>query len=389
MATVLFWVAIGLTGYAYVGYLAVVWALGRLFAKPVRQRPTTPTVTVLLAVHNEETRIGRKIENCLALDYPPDRLSLVVVSDGSTDRTLAIVREYVARFPGRVHLVTVPTRRGKAHALNVGTELAGGEILLLADVRQELEPGVARMLSRNFADPAVGAVSGELVLLEATAPGPARGLGLYWHYEKTIRQAESRFASCIGYTGAISAIRRSLVSPLPEHTLLDDLVAPLRVIARGYRVVFEPAARAVDWVSDASGHEFARKVRTLAGVLQTFAQLGALVGPMGPVTWWQFVSHKLLRLVVPYALVVALLANLALDGPVYRALLAGQLLVYGAGILGLLVRHPAFRWRIPAAAATFLMLNGAAVLGALFYLSGRQLDLWRVTPHRVAQPDPT
>lgn len=215
-------------------------------------------------------------------------------------------------------------------------------------------------------------------LPERKAPERPEGLGLYWRYEKAVRRAESRFGSTVVYTGAVSAVRRSLFAPLPEDTLVDDLVTPLRVIRQGYRVIFEPEARAVDWISPVPGHEFARKVRTLAGLMQTTVNLHQFVGPLSPWAWWQFVSHKALRLVVPYALVSALLSSALLEGAFYRMALIVQILIYGLGIVGFLGQERGTRWRrIMATPRTFLMLNVAAVAGVLQYLTGRRLSLWQ------------
>jgi cellulose synthase/poly-beta-1,6-N-acetylglucosamine synthase-like glycosyltransferase len=166
---IIFWGAIGVVIYTYLGYPAIVWLLGYLFPQPVHTAPVTPTITVLIAAYNEEKRIADKLESCLSLVYPPDRLNILIVSDGSTDRTVAIVESYVARYPERVSLIALPSRRGKAHALNVGAAHASGEILLLADVRQRFDRLVAQALARNFADTTVGAVSGELLLAEEEA----------------------------------------------------------------------------------------------------------------------------------------------------------------------------------------------------------------------------
>jgi len=162
----IFWGAVAVVLYTYLGYPAIMWLLGYLFPQPVHTAPVTPTITVLIAAYNEEKRIAAKIESCLNLMYPPDRLNILIVSDGSTDRTVAIVESYVARYAHRVSLIALPTRRGKAHALNVGAAHASGEILLLADVRQRFDRLGAQALARNFADAEVGAVSGELLLVE-------------------------------------------------------------------------------------------------------------------------------------------------------------------------------------------------------------------------------
>lgn len=169
LSEIIFWSAVAVVIYTYLGYPALVWMLGYLSPQPVHTAPVTPTITVLIAAYNEEKHIADKIDGCLTLAYPPDRLNILIVSDGSTDCTVATVESYVARYPDRVSLIALPAHRGKAHALNVGAAQASGEILLLADVRQHFDRLVAQALARNFADNAVGAVSGELVLVEARA----------------------------------------------------------------------------------------------------------------------------------------------------------------------------------------------------------------------------
>jgi biofilm PGA synthesis N-glycosyltransferase PgaC len=166
---VIFWTAAALVVYTYVGYPILVWALGRWRPRPVHAAPVLPTITVLIAAHNEEARLAEKLDNCLQLTYPPDRLNILVVSDGSTDRTVDIAASYAARYPQRVSVVVLPVHRGKAAALNIGAAHASGEILLLADVRQRFDPLAAQALARNFADATVGAVSGELLLIEESA----------------------------------------------------------------------------------------------------------------------------------------------------------------------------------------------------------------------------
>jgi biofilm PGA synthesis N-glycosyltransferase PgaC len=216
-------------------------------------------------------------------------------------------------------------------------------------------------------------------------PEQSEGLGLYWRYEKAVRRAESRFGSTVVYTGAVSAVRRSLFMPLPEDTLVDDLVTPLRVIKQGYRVVFEPEARAVDWISPVPGHEFARKVRTLAGLTQTMVNFHQFVGQLSPWAWWQFVSHKALRLLVPYALLCALLSSARLEGAFYQIALLAQILVYGLGLIGFLLQEPSNKWqRLISVPRTFLMLNLAAVAGMFQYLAGQRLSLWQ--PLSVEHP---
>lgn len=377
LAAPVFCGSVALVAYAYVGYPLVAWALGRFSGRPSRAGALTPSITVVIAAHNEETRIGTKLENCLALDYPAGLLNVVVVSDGSIDGTAAVVGGYAERFPGRVELIEIAERRGKAGALNAAAVQAKGELLLLADVRQRFDSGVARALARHFEDPEVGAVSGELILLGPGQDEGHTGLGMYWRYEKFVRRAESRWGSSMGYTGAVSAVRRGLFTPLSPDTLVDDLVVALRVIARGYRVLFEPAARAYDTISREPGREFGRKVRTLAGTLQTAIEAGRLVGRLPAWTWLQLASHKLLRLMVPFLLVTAWVSSALAEEPVYRAAWMVQTAGYGFGALALVFPAQVGKSRLGALASTFLMLNAAAAVGVFSYLSGRRLDLWQ------------
>src|SRR5512143_564229 len=271
-----FWLAAALVAYTWAGYPVLIALLARWRpAPPVRKAKVTPRVSIVIAVHNEEDCIEAKLAGCLALDYPADRLEVVVASDGSDDRTDALVGGFA---PGRVRLVRVP-RGGKAAALNAGIAQASGEILVLTDAREELEPGALRALVENFADPRIGAASGELHLRLRENPQGGEGLGLYWRYEKAIRRAESAFDSTVGVTGALWALRRDLHVPLDPRTILDDVAAPMEVVLGGFRVVFEPRALAYDLISDAPRREYQRKNRTLAGNYQLLALRPALLDP--------------------------------------------------------------------------------------------------------------
>ena len=372
-----FWSSAGLLAYTYAGYPAAITALARLRGRPPRKAPYEPTVSVVLAAGNEERVIGRKLDNLLGLDYPRDKLQIIVVSDGSTDGTDAIVRGYADRG---VVLERLATRSGKPTAVNRGARRATGEVLLFCDARQRIAPEALRALTACLADPEVGAVSGELYL------GAERGPGLYWRYEKVIRHAEGLVDSVAGATGAIFAVRRALFRELPPDCLLDDVFTPMQIMLRGYRVAFEPEAKAFDEESDLTG-EFARKARTLAGNFQLVRQLPELLDPRRNRIFTQFVSHKLLRLACPYALVGLLGSNLVLVAtgappwPFYAATLAGQIGLYGAAALEAVTGRTG---RLGRVGHTFVVLNMAAVAGLWRFLRG---DLgW--TTARTSGPQP-
>jgi cellulose synthase/poly-beta-1,6-N-acetylglucosamine synthase-like glycosyltransferase len=376
-----------LLGYVYVGYPALMWTWATLAGRrPSRARSAAgaapaPDVTVLVVAHDEAAQVAGRLENLLAADYPRDRLDIVLASDGSGDATVEIARAYE---PAGVTVAAFGTRRGKPAVLNDLVPKSRGAIVVLGDARQRFAPDVIRTLCCAFEDPSVGAVSGELVLTAgATGAVAESGVGAYWRYEKFIRKHESRVASTVGATGAVYAIRRDLFEPVPEDTILDDVLIPLRIVRRGYRVLFEPAARATDQLAT-SGQEFARKVRTIAGNFQLFSREGWLLDPRRNRLWLQTVSHKALRLLAPVLHVTALGANVALAGAApYRVLLLGHLAFYAAALGGCALRSG--RRRIPLLALPYALclLNWATVVGFVRFATGRQRVTWDRAPAKT------
>jgi cellulose synthase/poly-beta-1,6-N-acetylglucosamine synthase-like glycosyltransferase len=280
----------------------------------------------------------------------------------------------VHNLNGLVRVVELPQRVGKAVALSRGCSEARHEILVFADARQTWAPDALKRLLENFADPRVGAVSGELIV--ESAPGVMAGVGLYWRYEKWLRQTESQIHSVVGVTGAISAVRRQLFRPIPAGTLLDDVYWPLRVTMQGYRVVHDQRAIAHDRLPERARDEFRRKVRTLAGNFQLLTRLPMALLPWRNPLWLQFLSHKVLRLLVPWALLGLLITSALLGGPFYRGALAAQLGSYVIGLSGIW-KVVGARVRPASAAASFLVLNAAAWLAFWVWISGRAGRSWR------------
>jgi cellulose synthase/poly-beta-1,6-N-acetylglucosamine synthase-like glycosyltransferase len=366
-----FWLALLLVVYTYSLYPLLIAARARLWPRPVARRPIEPAVSVVLAVWNEAAHLPRRILNLLEQDYPADRLEIVVVSDGSTDATPQILRQLAAEHP-RVRPILLESNQGKAVALNAGLAAAGGELVVFADARQSFAPDAIRRLAENFADPAVGSASGELELLPAEG-GIAANVGLYWRYEKWIRRNESAAGSMLGATGAIYAIRRALYRPLPAGTLLDDFLTPMRIVLAGRRAVFDGRAVATDRVSTRAGQEFRRKVRTLAGNFQAFGfEPGLLLPWRNPATWLRVWSHKLLRLLAPWALLAMLVASLLVPTSLFHLVVLAQALFYGLALLGWFGerRGRSPRLRLIGLAYTFVTLNLAAAVGLLVWLRG-------------------
>jgi glycosyltransferase involved in cell wall biosynthesis len=379
---VCFWGSVLLLAYTHVGYPLLIWAWSRLRPRPARSGQGEPRVTVLVVAYNEAARVARRLDNLLALDYPRERLQILLASDGSTDGT---AERAAAHARGRVDVIHYPTRRGKPAVLNATLPKATGEIVVLADARQVFAPTAIRALASRFADPAVGAASGELVLADAGRGETAgKGIGFYWRYEKLIRRCEGLVDSTIGATGAIYAIRRHLFERIPDDTILDDVVIPVRVVRRGYRVTFEPAARAYDRVSPTPTEEFRRKVRTIAGTFQLFARERWLLNPAQNRLWLQTVSHKGLRLLGPPLLGLALATNLALaSDPFYRATLAAQIAFYAAALGGFILKRRRTHVAL-AAPYVFCLLNWATVVAFVRFLGGRQRVTWDMESRRPA-----
>jgi cellulose synthase/poly-beta-1,6-N-acetylglucosamine synthase-like glycosyltransferase len=322
-------------------------------------------------VYNGELYLDEKIRSILALDYPPEKMDILVVSDGSTDRTEAIARGFAV---SGVRLLALP-RGGKPAALNAAIPQARGEILVLTDVRQPLAPDSVRLLLESFADPAVGAVSGELIVGSGTS-SDADDIGLYWRFETWIRDRLSTVDSMFGATGPFYAIRRELAAPIPPDILLDDMYLPLGAFFRGYRLVVDRRARAYD-IPTGLKTEFQRKVRTLAGNYQILTAFPALLGPRNRM-WLHFISYKVARLLLPWLLIALAASSFGLPDPWRILALSAQALFYAMAAIDSAVPAGTPLKRISSPARTFVTMMVAAIRGlSVFFVPPR--SLWKVT----------
>jgi cellulose synthase/poly-beta-1,6-N-acetylglucosamine synthase-like glycosyltransferase len=369
-----FAVSIGVVAYAYALYPAILVLWAALRPRPVSKSRRPVPVSIVLAVRDEERRIEERLADLLAQNYPPELIEVVVISDGSKDRTAAIAG---STGDPRVRVIELESPVGKAQAVNVGLREAAHEVVVFTDARQRFSPTAVLELTANFSDDSVGGVSGELVIELAEGSEVGEGVGLYWSYEKLIRRKESEIDSVVGASGSIYAIRKRLFSPLPPDTLLDDFLIPMRIVLQGFRVVFERQAKAYDRSTERSSHEFARKVRTLAGNFQAMALERSLLNPARNRVFFQMASHKLTRLIVPYFLVAAFASNLFLEGAVFRATMILQALFYFSVLLVFTPLASSRAGGLVRVAWTFFVMNAAAVVGLWVVLVGREKAVWK------------
>lgn len=370
-AELLFWLSLALVVYPYAGYPAWLFLLSKLFRRPIQRASIEPPVSLLIPAYNEEKVIEAKIRNALALDYPADKLEVVVASDGSTDAT----NDIVARFKssGRVRLLAFSPNRGKTAVLNDAVGRLRGEIVVFTDAASMLELDAVRRLVACFADPHVGAVSGLYRIRNAAGAQLGPQEDFYWQYETLLKRMESDVHSILGAHGALYAIRKELY-PYPEPSIInDDYVIPVRIVGRGYRVCYEPDAIAWEEADEMRG--FSRRIRIMAGNFQQLRELPALLWPPRPLPLFFFLSHKVARLAVPFALLVLLLSNaFLLSQPGYQAAFVAQTAFYLAVLAGAVLPKAPRLLRLPY---YFVMVNAAALPGIYYALRGRRNMAWK------------
>jgi glycosyltransferase involved in cell wall biosynthesis len=376
MAEAIFWGAIGLVVYVYAGFPLLVWAVSLLRPRPVRKRPVPPpTVSFIIAAYNEERSIAKKLANTFALDYPADRLEIVVVSDGSHDRTEEIVR---AEGRGRVKLLALGSRNGKTIAQNHAVEVATGEILIFSDATTVYEPRTVRALVSNFSDPDIGGATGWVVMDADPDATMQKGRSAYTDYDQWLRSCESKVHSVVGTAGCIAALRKHLYRPLPAD-VDADVAEALEVSAQGYRVVFEDDAVVYEAGESRSvREELERRTRVIARGLRGYWYGRRVFHPLRhPWFFLDLLSHRLLRWGVPVLLVIAFLANVALLGePVYRLTFLAQLAFYLAAAVGYVLERRQVRAPGLFIPLYFCVVNLAPLLALRALYRGRTTAVW-------------
>lgn len=365
---VIFWLSVSFIVGTYAGYPLWLYFRARFRGKPVHPAAVTPEVSIIIAAYNGAKYLAQKLQNLAEMDYPKDRIETIVVSDGSTDETAVLL---AAQTRERFQSFVLNEHQGKAVALNHGVRAATGTILFFTDVRQVIAPDALRNIVSNFADPQVGCVSGELFFGKGTADASSDGMGLYWKMEKKIRYWEAQSNSCVGVTGAIYATRRNLTPEIPEGTILDDVYVPLRIASQGARVIFEPRAIAWDEMPEQMEREFRRKVRTLLGNYQMMRIAPWVLSRKNPLRF-EFVCHKLLRLLVPFALIAAFVTSMLLKGTFYRVAFDAQVALCLLAALASLRPRLGIVSRLANISLAFLVLNAAAAVALFYFVSGKK-----------------
>ncbi len=374
MARLLFWISAGFAVYVYAGYPVVLWALQAVFRAAPRQQPVEPSVSLLVAAYNEAAVIAEKIRNSLALDYPADKLEIVIASDGSQDATAGIVQSISGSETGRVRLLNYAQNRGKMAVLNDAVQELRGEIVAFSDASSMLAADSLRTLVQSFSEPHVGAASGVYRLLKKDQAQLGAQEDLYWKYETFLKVQEAKLGAFTGAHGSLYAIRRALYPFPPLATINDDFTIPMRILERGHRVAYEPAAVAYEEAHEMEG--FSRRVRITAGNIEQLREIKGLIWPPRPFVLFCLLSHKTGRLLVPVFMLMALAANIALRGQFpYNWLLLGQALFYGLAALGAKVSLKPKILRLPY---YFCMINSA-----LFAWIYQALRHRRAIPSRV------
>ena len=388
LIALLFWGSLGGILYTYFGYPVLIYLLAKILHKPNTYQTYKPSVTLLIAAYNEESVIEEKIRNSLAIDYPKELFQIVIVTDGSADKTPEITKGYTGTG---LKLLHQPERRGKMAAINRALPHASGEIIVFSDANNHYHADTILNLVRPFADPAVGATTGAKSIAKGDGSLGASE-GLYWKYESFIKKQESRSGSCTSAAGEVLAIRKNLYSPPPDHVINDDFYIAMQVLRKGYRLIYVPEARSSERVSPSATDEISRRTRINAGRFQAIAMAKDLLPFGSPLLVWQIFSHKFLRPLVPFAMIGAALSNLLavlfapqkaglfiLGKPYSLIFLSLQIIFYGLAWLGRKSTEGGEQSKLQRLfyIPTFLTnSNFAALMGFFKFLRGGQSHLW-------------
>ena len=387
-----FWISLFIAFYTFVGYgflLYFIIKIKRIFkgkpVLPVVADDDLPTCTLVVAAYNEEHFITQKIANSLQLNYPAGKLKFVFVTDGSSDKTPEIISQHP-----QIQLLHRPERAGKIAAVHRAMEYVDTEVVVFTDANTFLNPEAVTRICRHYSDKTVGAVAGEKrVQIDESADASAAGEGFYWKYESALKKWDSELYSVVGAAGELFSVRRNLYQDVPADTVLDDFMISMLIAAKGYRIIYEPEAYALETASENVSEELKRKIRIAAGGIQSILRLKGLLLPFKfPVLSFQYVSHRVLRwTVTPFFLILAFITNFAVafagKGILYEVLFAGQVLFYSLAILGYIMEERQIRIKILFIPYYFCVMNYAVMAGTIRYFTTQQSSVWEKAQRKI------
>jgi biofilm PGA synthesis N-glycosyltransferase PgaC len=381
---ILFWICLFIIFYTFLGYgilLYLIIRIKRLFSKPFKfnQIATFPSVALIIAAYNEESIIKEKIEDCLALDYPKEKLRIIFITDGSSDKTPKIIAENNV-----VELLHIDERNGKMAAIKRVIPLIKEDIIVFTDANTFLNPQAIKELVKHYQNPKVGAVAGEKrILVNASADASAAGEGFYWKYESALKKWDYELYSNVGAAGELFSIRTNLYQPVESDTIIDDHMIAMRIAEKGYLIAYEPNAYALETASANSKEELKRKIRIAAGGIQSIMRLTKSANPFyNPILTFQYISHRVLRwAITPWLMLLVFILNLIIcyqnpQSNLYQIILLGQIIFYIATILGYILESKKIKIKALFIPFYFSMMNYAAMAGAIRYFKGEQSAAW-------------
>jgi cellulose synthase/poly-beta-1,6-N-acetylglucosamine synthase-like glycosyltransferase len=373
--TIAFWIFVAIILYTYVGYTLLIPIIALFFQRKSIKRNIEPKVTFLITAYNEEKYIAAKLEDTLSLDYPKEKLEVMVASDGSTDRTDEIVKGFADKG---VVLKRVEGRVGKTATQNEVVKAATGEIIVFSDATTKYSKDAIRKIVRNYADESVGAVSGRYEYVNPTGAPVGIGTILFWKYENFIKSMQTRVKTITGCCGCIYSVRKEAYVSLPPD-IISDLVEPLKIIERGYRIVFEPEAIAYEETTEKPSEEFKMRIRVITRAMRGILFVKSLLNPFKyPFVAFQLISHKVLRWLIPFFLIGLLVSNYFLIGRhlFYNLVFAGQIVFYLSALIGLLTDRFGHKMKVLAIPLYFCVVNYASFIAFFKTLKGQKTIVW-------------
>lgn len=381
----LFWISLGFIIYTFIGYGVVIFILvhiKRFWSKKSQNVVFTeqqlPSCSLLIAAYNEESCIRAKIQNTLSLNYPIDRLKIFIVTDGSTDKTSAIISE----FP-QINLLSQNKRKGKICAVNRAMKFIVSEIVIFTDANTFLNKNALINICRHYKDPNIGGVAGEKrIYISEKADASTTGENFYWKYESKLKQWDSELYSTIGAAGELFSIRRKLYKSVSEDTILDDFMISMQIAMKGYKIIYEPEAYAIETSSLTINEELKRKIRIAAGGIQAIHNLKPLLNPLKyPTLSLQYISHRVLRWsITPFLLIISFILNLLLsihsELIMYKFLISGQIIFYVLATFGFWLQKQNIKLKIVFIPYYFCIMNYAIIAGMLKYYRNEQSSTW-------------